>query len=149
MWGYRALEEGQEAYERFHASEALLEPFELHLIGEGKLEIPPQLNNIVTIHAGTRYTEFYSLMQSMDVVLPAFVEKTCKLDLIKKTEAKYNLNFESVADPYERIAEQFLIRTYPVSIIYHKGKVIYVSKKLHNFMDADFLAMIDKAIKVE
>ena len=72
-----------------------------------------------------------------------------QLELIKKTEAKYNLNFESVEDPYERIAEQFLIRTYPVSIIYHKGKVIYVSKKLHNFMDPTFLAMIDGALKAE
>lgn len=70
------------------------------------------------------------------------------LELIKKTEAKYKLNFESVEDPYERIAEKFLIRTYPVSIIYHKGRVIYVNKKQHNFMDKEFLSLIENALKV-
>lgn len=70
-------------------------------------------------------------------------------ELIRKTEAKYKLNFESVADPYERIAEKFMIRTYPVSIIFHKGEVIYVNKKLHNFMDPEFLSMIDKTLKAK
>lgn len=68
-------------------------------------------------------------------------------NLIKKTEAKFKLNFESVEDPYERVAEKFLIRTYPVSIVYHQGKVIYVNKKLHNFMDPEFLSLIDKSLK--
>lgn len=68
---------------------------------------------------------------------------------IDKTTAKYHLNFESVIDPYERIAEKFMIRTYPVSIIYHKGKVIYVNKKMHNFMDAEFLKLIDNALKAK
>jgi thiol-disulfide isomerase/thioredoxin len=68
-------------------------------------------------------------------------------ELIQKTEAKYKLNFESVEDSYEKIAESFLIRTYPVSIVFHKGKVIYVNKKLHNFMDPEFLSLIDDALK--
>jgi thiol-disulfide isomerase/thioredoxin len=69
------------------------------------------------------------------------------VSLIKKTESKYNLNFESVEDSNEVIAEKFLIRTYPVSIVFHEGKVIYVSKQQHNFMDSDFLSLIDKALK--
>jgi len=68
-------------------------------------------------------------------------------DLIRKTEAKYKLNFESVVDADEKISEQFMIRTYPVSIVYHKGKVIYVNKKLHNFMDPEFLSLIDSSLK--
>lgn len=68
-------------------------------------------------------------------------------ELIRQTEAKYKLNFESVEDPYERVAEKFMIRTYPVSIVYHKGKVIYVNKKLHNFMDPEFLNLIDSSLK--
>jgi thiol-disulfide isomerase/thioredoxin len=68
---------------------------------------------------------------------------------IRKTESQYKLNFESVEDPYERIAEQFLIKTYPVSIVFHKGRVIYVSKKLHNFMDKEFLKMIDQSLKAK
>lgn len=68
-------------------------------------------------------------------------------ELIKKTESKYRLNFESVEDSDEKIAESFLIRTYPVSIVFHKGKVIYVNKKLHNFMDTEFLSIIDNSLK--
>jgi thiol-disulfide isomerase/thioredoxin len=69
------------------------------------------------------------------------------LDEIRKTEQKYKLNFESVMDPNSEISEQFLIQTYPVSIVFHKGKVIYVNKKLHNFMDGDFLSLVDDALK--
>lgn len=66
---------------------------------------------------------------------------------IRKTEARYKLNFESTEDADESIAGKFLIKTYPVSIIYYKGKVIYVSKKIHNFMDQDFLNFIDNTLK--
>ena len=66
---------------------------------------------------------------------------------IRKTEAKYKLNFDSVDDSNEVISSKFLIQTYPVSIIFHKGKVIYVNKKLHNFMDEEFLKIIDVALK--
>lgn len=68
---------------------------------------------------------------------------------IRKIESQYKLNFESVEDPYERVAEQFLIKTYPVSIIFHKGKVLFVSQKLHNFMDKQFLKLIDNALKAK
>lgn len=70
-------------------------------------------------------------------------------ELIRKTEEKYKLNFESVADPLSNISEMFLIRTYPVSIVYHQGKVIYLSKKIHNFMDKSFLELIDDALKAK
>lgn len=68
---------------------------------------------------------------------------------IRKTEGKYRLNFESVQDSDEKIAEKFKIQTYPVSIVFHRGKVIFVSKKLHNFMDTEFLSLIDDALKVK
>jgi hypothetical protein len=42
---------------------------------------------------------------------------------------------------------KFLIQTYPVSIIFHKRKVIYVNKKLHNFIDREFLKIIDVTLK--
>jgi hypothetical protein len=65
---------------------------------------------------------------------------------IKKIEGKHKLNFESVADSKSVISEKFLVNTYPVSIVYHNGKVIYVSKKIHDFMNEDFLKMIDEAL---
>ncbi len=66
---------------------------------------------------------------------------------IDKIEKKYSLNFESVADPFSAVGNKFMISTYPVSIVFHKGKVIYVNKKIHDFMNADFLKLIDDALK--
>jgi thiol-disulfide isomerase/thioredoxin len=66
---------------------------------------------------------------------------------ILKTEGRYKLNFESAEDANESISGKYLVKTYPVSIIYHRGKVIYVSKKVHNFMDSEFLELIDKTLK--
>ncbi len=66
---------------------------------------------------------------------------------IRKTEAKYKLNFESAEDVGEKISEKFLIQTYPVSLVFHKGKVIYVNKKLHDFMGSEFLSIIDETLK--
>jgi len=66
---------------------------------------------------------------------------------IKKTEKKYKLNFESVDDSKSTIATNFLINSYPVSIIYHKGKVVYVSTKIHDFMKPDFISLIDEILK--
>jgi thiol-disulfide isomerase/thioredoxin len=63
---------------------------------------------------------------------------------IKKTEAKYKLNFPSVADPESVISNKFLIATYPVSIVFAKGKVIYENKEIHDFMDPEFVALIEK-----
>ncbi|MFY7993142.1 MAG: TlpA family protein disulfide reductase [Bacteriovoracaceae bacterium] len=67
---------------------------------------------------------------------------------VDKTEKKYKLNFESVLDPASVVSNKFMINTYPVSILYYKGKVIYVNKKIHDFMDKEFLAMIDKQISL-
>lgn len=68
---------------------------------------------------------------------------------VKKIEAKYKLNFESATDADSTIANKFLVSTYPVSIVFHKGRVIYVSKKIHNFMDESFISLIDDALKAK
>lgn len=66
--------------------------------------------------------------------------------LIKKTEEKYKLNFESVLDPNSEISDKFLVTQNPTTIIFHKGSVIFVSKKQHDFMDPEFLALIDSTL---
>jgi thiol-disulfide isomerase/thioredoxin len=71
------------------------------------------------------------------------------LEVVKKTEGKYKLNFESATDADSRIANQFLVATYPVSIVFQKGKVIFVSKKIHNFMDENFISTIESALKAD
>jgi thiol-disulfide isomerase/thioredoxin len=65
---------------------------------------------------------------------------------IKKIEKKYGLNFESIDDSKSILATKFLVNSYPVSIVFHKGKVIYVSKKIHDFMNPEFLSLIDSAL---
>lgn len=67
--------------------------------------------------------------------------------LVAKTESKYHLNFESTTDVDSAISNKFMISTLPVSIIFARGKVIFVSKKIHNFMDSEFISMIDSAVK--
>ncbi len=69
------------------------------------------------------------------------------LENIKKIENKYALNFESVADADSSISNQFLINTYPVSIVFHKGRVIYVNKKIHDFMAPEFISLIEDTLK--
>lgn len=97
--------------------------------------------------------EFPSLVQFQDKyqgkvkVIGINGDSDVPLEHIKKTEAKYKLNFDSVPDQTSEIADKFMIRTYPVSLVFHKGKIIYVSKKLHNFMDKDFLSLVDDALK--
>lgn len=68
---------------------------------------------------------------------------------IKKIEDKYALNFESAMDVDSEISNKFMINTYPVSIVFHRGRVIYVSKKIHDFMEPDFVKTIEAAIKAE
>lgn len=64
----------------------------------------------------------------------------------QKIEKKYKLNFESVLDPASVTSNKFMINTYPVSILYYKGKVIYVNKRIHDFMGKDFTGMVDKQL---
>jgi thiol-disulfide isomerase/thioredoxin len=66
---------------------------------------------------------------------------------LNKIEAKYKLSFESVLDSSSAISDKFQINTYPVSIVFHRGKVIYLSKKTHNFMDEKFLALVDDVLR--
>jgi len=69
------------------------------------------------------------------------------VESIQKIEKKYGLNFESTVDADSAISNRFLINTYPVSIVFHRGKVIYVNKRIHDFMAPDFTAIIDEALK--
>ncbi len=62
---------------------------------------------------------------------------------VLKIERKYKLLFNSVIDPEGKFAEDFNVSKIPSSIIYHKGKVIKFSGKEMDFMDSDFLALIE------
>lgn len=74
-WGYQAPAGQEEPFEPIHDEES--HAFTLHLIGEGQLDIPRELSNVVVIHRGLSYLDYYALMQSMDIVVPAFVNLDC------------------------------------------------------------------------
>lgn len=65
---------------------------------------------------------------------------------VKKTTDKYKLNFDSTIDPKSTISNKFMISTYPVSMVFHKGKVIFVSSKIHDFMESSFTDLIDSKL---
>lgn len=67
---------------------------------------------------------------------------------ITKIENKLKLNFESVIDPDSNISGKFLVESFPYTIIYKNGKVIYATDEEHDFMDKEFIALIDKEIKL-
>lgn len=69
------------------------------------------------------------------------------IEMVNKIEKKYKLNFESVTDGDSQISTKFLIGTYPISIVFYKGKVIYFSKTIHDFMDEKFLSLIESELK--
>ena len=64
----------------------------------------------------------------------------------KKTEEKYKLNFESVLDPESKVSDKFLITAMPSTIVFHNGRTIFMSKKIHDFMDPEFLKLIDDSL---
>lgn len=69
-----------------------------------------------------------------------------ELKLIAKTEKKYELMFDSIADPDGELAEKFNITQVPASIIYYKGKVIYFNNKETDFLSPKILGLIDSKI---
>jgi len=74
LWGYSRLQVGEDS-KFIPLSNTTLNhsaPFQVHLVGNGWMDIPPELSNIVIIHSGLAYTEYYALLGGMDVCLPAF-----------------------------------------------------------------------------
>lgn len=67
---------------------------------------------------------------------------------IKKIEKKYKLSFPSVADKDGVILEKFMISAIPVSIIFHKGKVIEVSNGAKDFSSQEVYEKFDSILKL-
>ncbi|RPD62106.1 hypothetical protein L226DRAFT_463709 [Lentinus tigrinus ALCF2SS1-7] len=70
-WGYHPLD-GRRSFVPNHGGSA--PPFELLLVGTGSVTIPDELAYIVSIHHDLTYKEFYALVASCDVVVPAFAD---------------------------------------------------------------------------
>ncbi|KAK7033284.1 F-actin-capping protein subunit beta [Favolaschia claudopus] len=74
-WGYTPLVE--DSQEPVYVVDTTLPdpPFRLLLVGSGWLQVPHELKNIVIIRDGLGYPDFYELMSSMDICVPAFSVK--------------------------------------------------------------------------
>lgn len=66
---------------------------------------------------------------------------------IKKIVKKYKLNFPNIADIDGSILEKFMVSAIPVSITYHKGKVIDVSNGAKDFSSEEIFEKFDKLLK--
>ncbi|WWC67964.1 uncharacterized protein I206_101883 [Kwoniella pini CBS 10737] len=76
FWGYLPLSSEPNAT-YIPANDHQKPPVTLHFIGsinpKVQLEIPESMRDMVNIHADLSYSDFYRLLGSMDLVLPAFV----------------------------------------------------------------------------
>ncbi|KAF7351772.1 putative eukaryotic translation initiation factor 5 [Mycena sanguinolenta] len=84
-WGYLPLDPTN-ATAAYVADPTLTEldeepPFRLWLVGSGpQPEIPHELANIVQIHSRLAYSDFYALISSMDIVVPALPQYSAYYD---------------------------------------------------------------------
>lgn len=65
---------------------------------------------------------------------------------IKKTIEKFKFNFPVVRDSEGELAEKFLISGIPVSIIYHKGKVVEISNGAKDFNSTEVIESFKKLL---
>jgi len=73
-WGYLPLSNSTSSDPVYEVDEtSSLQPFQLHLIGNaGDPRVPPALSNVVRIHTDLDYDDYFSLIHSMDLAIPAW-----------------------------------------------------------------------------
>ncbi|KAF9031612.1 hypothetical protein BJ165DRAFT_1518719 [Panaeolus papilionaceus] len=69
VWGYLPRAQGQD---RYVVDPKEKDPFYLYLLGSGGIDIPKELEDMVIVKKDLSYGEFYRLMQTMDICVPAF-----------------------------------------------------------------------------
>lgn len=66
---------------------------------------------------------------------------------MKRIIEDYKLNFVNIPDKDSEIVNQYLVRAIPVSIIFHRGKVVRVTRGHMDFVAIEFLNQIRRLIK--
>ncbi len=66
---------------------------------------------------------------------------------VKKTYDEHDLNFDSILDPDNLLAEKFLVDEIPTTFVFYKGKLILHKNSEMDFMNEEFQATIKKLIK--
>jgi thiol-disulfide isomerase/thioredoxin len=72
-----------------------------------------------------------------------------QLKAIKRIKKKYKINFDIVLDRSGRHTKDFMISAIPVSIIFHKGKVIEVSQGAKDFFSAETLEKFEELLNIK
>ena len=63
-------------------------------------------------------------------------------------ESKYGLKFESIIDKTGEMASTFKVTKIPASIVYHQGKILHFSNQEFDFMNDDFINLINNKLKL-
>jgi hypothetical protein len=65
-WGYQTNDDGR-FVETKHRTGGSITPFTLHLLGEhvGNVTWPDQLQDVIRVHSGLNYSEYYDVLSSM------------------------------------------------------------------------------------
>lgn len=84
-WGYHPLNSRTSFEPNF---DSRIPPFQLLLVGAGGIEIPAELAFVATVHHDLAYKDFYKLVASADIVVPAFAQFGCEcLSICLQTQA--------------------------------------------------------------
>jgi thiol-disulfide isomerase/thioredoxin len=70
-----------------------------------------------------------------------------QLKLIEKTRKKHLLNFPLIADKSGKYINDFMVQAIPVSIIFHRGKVMEISHGSMDFESEEFKEKLDEWLK--
>ena len=71
------------------------------------------------------------------------------LQEIKQVEKKQQLQFESISDVGHKYQNQFGINSLPTTIIFSKGKVIYVNYEYTDFLEKKLLLLIEQNLQIK
>ncbi len=97
--------------------------------------------------------EFPSLVKlsqkfdSSDVLVVGInADEEDQLVKLKKTVARYNLSFPQYADQNGEILNHFRVSALPMTLIFHNGKVLEISKGVKNFYAKEVLEKFERLI---
>ena len=80
-------------------------------------------------------------------VLGVNTDEKDQLNKIKKAQDKYDLTFPIVLDKDGTLINDFLVTAIPLSIVFHDGKVVEVSKGSKDFYSEEFQEKVDSWLK--
>jgi thiol-disulfide isomerase/thioredoxin len=80
-------------------------------------------------------------------VLGVNTDEKDQINKIKKAKDKHNLEFPIVLDKDGSLINDFLVTAIPLSIVFHDGKVVEVSKGSKDFFSEEFQEKIEAWLK--